>query len=61
MVWKWKFFVESKDYGFEEKWEKDCPDIMDKPYEEDNFSDSDSDEHHSIELEVLCWWNKVII
>jgi len=40
------------DFGFEENWEKMCPDLIDKPYDEDKFSDSDSDEHNSLVLDV---------
>jgi hypothetical protein len=40
------------DYGFEEKHEKNCPDIMDKAYEEDKYTDSDSDEENSLDLDV---------
>lgn len=39
------------DFGYEENWEKLCPDLLDKAYDEDKFSDSDSDEHNSIHLE----------
>ena len=35
------------DYGFEDRMEKNCPDIMDKAYDEDKYTDSDSDEENA--------------